>query len=251
MTTPHLILRLDAPLMSFGGIAVDNYGRTDAFPSTSLLTGLIANALGYDRTEGERLDVLQARIVHAARIDRAGQHLMDYQTVQLSSDDKGWTTRGKPEGRGGGSADGTHIRERDFWADRIVTVAMRMKPSPNTPVALDLDQVAAALSVPARPLFIGRKPCLPVGPLLVGRVDALNAVSALEAWPLAEGFDDIERHLAWWPQTEPYLVPADARTIMVYGRKNWRSGVHGGEQTWIEGRVSAPRPAPTPGSVAA
>lgn len=250
MTTPHLILRLDAPLMSFGGVAVDNYGRTDAFPSTSLVTGLIANALGYDRTEGDRLDDLQARIVHAARLDRAGRPLMDYQTVQLSKDDKGWTTRGVPEGRGGGSLS-THIRERDYWADRIVTVALRLAPAFGDPDAPDLGRVAAALAEPARPLFIGRKPCLPFGPILIGRADAPNAVAALEAWPLAEGFDDIARHLAWWPQAECSPAPVDTRTITVYGRKNWRSGVHGGEQVWIEGRVTAPRPAQSDGAQAA
>jgi CRISPR system Cascade subunit CasD len=251
MTTPHLILRLDAPLMSFGGITVDNYGRTDAFPSTSLVTGLIANALGYDRTEGERLDSLQSRIVHAARVDRVGLKLMDYQTVQLSSEDNGWTTRGKPEGRGGASADGTHIRQRDCWADRIMTVAMRLKPSPGDEGAPNLDRIAAALSEPARPLFIGRKPCLPVSPLLAGRVDAPNAVAALKAWPLAEGFDDVARHVAWWPQNETDYLPDDARTITVYSCKNWRSGVHGGEKVWIEGRVTAPRPETADGARAA
>lgn len=251
MTTPHLILRLDAPLMSFGGVTVDNYGRSDAFPSTSLVTGLIGNALGYDRTEGDRLDALQARVVHAVRVDRAGWPMMDYQTVALSSDDKGWTTRGKPEGRGGGSADGTHIRERDYWADRIVMVALRVKPSLGFEGAPDLDRIAAALSEPARPLFIGRKPCLPVSPLLAGRVDAPNAVAALEAWPLADGFDDVARHVAWWLQNETGSLPADARSITVYGRKNWRSGVHGGEQVWVEGRVTAPRPAPASGAAVA
>lgn len=251
MTSPHLILRLDAPLMSFGGVTVDNYGRTDAFPSTSLITGLIANALGYDRTEGDRLDALQARIVHAARLDRAGWPLMDYQTVALSKDDRGWTTRGVPEGRDGGSLKDAHIRQRDFWADRIVTVALRLKLASGDQDGPDIDCIAAALAEPARPLFIGRKPCLPISPLLAGRLDAPNAVAVLESWPLAEGFDDSARHVAWWPRNETQPMPADARAITVYGRKNWRSGVHGGEQAWIEGRVSAPRPDPASGAEAA
>jgi CRISPR system Cascade subunit CasD len=242
MMMPHLILRLDAPLMSFGGVTVDNYGRTDAFPATSLVTGLIANALGYDRTEGDRLDALQARIVHAARLDRAGWPLMDYQTVALSKDDEGWTTRGVPEGRGGGSAEGTHIRERDYWADRIMTLALRLVPASDDPDAPNLDHIAAALAEPVRPLFIGRKPCLPFSCLLIGKTDAPSTVAALETYPLAEGFDDTPLHVAWWPQIEAHPPQEGSRVIAVNGCRNWRSGVHGGEQVWIEGRVAAPQP---------
>ncbi len=36
--------------MSFGGEIVDNFGVTRRFPSASMLTGLIANALGWRRT---------------------------------------------------------------------------------------------------------------------------------------------------------------------------------------------------------
>ena len=43
-----LILRFDAPLMSFGGPMVDHNGVVQDFPPTSLLTGLIGNALGYE-----------------------------------------------------------------------------------------------------------------------------------------------------------------------------------------------------------
>jgi len=237
MSLAHLILRLDAPLMSFGGITVDNFGRTDTFPATSLVTGLVANALGYDRTEGARLDELQARMVHAARIDRPGQPLMDYQTVKLSSDDEGWTTRGKPEGRGGGSSDDTHIRYRDFWADRIVMVALRLAQNDGGPT---LDVVAAALEDPARPLFIGRKPCLPFSPLLCGTIEAPSVLAALESIAFAQGAepDASGRCEAYWPQGEHDGRTADCRTIRLNGLKNWTSGVHGGEQRWLHGLVT-------------
>jgi len=42
-----LVLRLDAPMMSFGGVMVDQHGVIDRFPGVALLTGLIANALGW------------------------------------------------------------------------------------------------------------------------------------------------------------------------------------------------------------
>ena len=40
-----LVLRFDAPLMSFGGVMVDQHGVIDRFPGTAMLTGLLANAL--------------------------------------------------------------------------------------------------------------------------------------------------------------------------------------------------------------
>ena len=43
----HLILRLEAPLMAFGGETIDNLGVVRRFPSASMLTGLLANALGW------------------------------------------------------------------------------------------------------------------------------------------------------------------------------------------------------------
>ena len=47
----YLLLRLEAPLMAFGGTMIDANGPTLDFPITSLVTGLIANALGWHRGE--------------------------------------------------------------------------------------------------------------------------------------------------------------------------------------------------------
>ena len=82
----HLIIRLEAPLMAFGGETIDNYGVIRRFPSASMLTGLLANALGLRRTQAQDHQELQERLVFAARIDRepsGGVRLTDYQTVQL------------------------------------------------------------------------------------------------------------------------------------------------------------------------
>jgi CRISPR-associated Cas5-like protein len=47
-------MRLEAPLMAFGGETIDNYGVIRDFPALSMVTGLFANALGY-RREGRRI----------------------------------------------------------------------------------------------------------------------------------------------------------------------------------------------------
>jgi CRISPR system Cascade subunit CasD len=230
MSLPHLILRLDAPLMAFGGVAVDNHGVVDNWPAASLLTGVIGNALGWDRTDTTKLQRLQDRLVFAARLDRAGRPLRDFQTAELAQDDSGWTRRGEPEGRAGGAGTfaGMHIRYRDFWADRIVTIALRLSPAAEAP---DLDVIATALEYPARPLFIGRKPCLPASPILVGRAQATTALAAVRAAAAPEDKDSAPPRLLW-PASENGPGQVQRR---VYGYRNWISGVHGGEEIWHEG----------------
>lgn len=234
-----LRLTFDAPLMSFGGVAVDARGVTDAWPSASLLTGLFANALGWRRTEAGRLQRLQDRLVHACLLLRSGEPLTDFQTAELGADDRGWTTRGAPEGRAGGAGTyaGPHLRWRDHWADRRMAVVARLEPAGEEP---DLDAVASALSRPARPLFLGRKACPPSAPLFAGWAEgasapeALRAVLALEpappptdeaAWPVAEG-------------------EGAGRSFRFVDRRDWRSGVHAGWSEWREGPLRAPGAAP-------
>lgn len=246
MTKRHLILRLDAPLMSFGGVAIDQLGVIDAWPHASLLTGLIGNALGYRRTDRGALQVLQDRLVFACRADREGERLRDFQTADLKKNEKGWTTRGQPEGRSGGSKTyaGKHIRHRDYWADRIVTVALRLEPTEAEPA---LGRIAEALAAPVRPLFIGRKPCLPAAPLFAGEQEGESALDAVSSFPVPIGENTGRRrepadYLACAPaHDQPHAFVADQfREVRISGRRDWTSDAHGGEQRWWEGRVAAP-----------
>ena len=85
-------------MLAFGGETVDARGVIVDFPATSMLTGLLANALGWRRSDGDALASLQARLRYAARIDRDGVRLTDFQTAQLGKDDKGWTTHRRAGG---------------------------------------------------------------------------------------------------------------------------------------------------------
>ena len=242
MNKDHLILRLDAPLMSFGGVVIDNFGETDDWPSASLLVGMIGNALGYRRTDREDLQALQDRLVFACRADCEGERLRDFQAADLNKNDKGWTTHGQPEGRAGGANTyiGKHLRYRFYWTDRVITVALRLEPAEGEP---SLDQVAKALDYPARPLFIGRKPCLPTAPLLVGRGQGESALDAVSKAPLLDAKDQRQAaHTAFAPVHDaPHpFVEDQYREVQVSGRRNWVSDVHGGEQRWLEGRLATP-----------
>jgi CRISPR system Cascade subunit CasD len=238
----HLLLRLQAPLMAFGGEAIDQRGIIRDIPAASMLTGLLANALGWSRTETDLLDALQERLVFAVRIDRPGTRLQDFQTAQLAKNDRGWTTRGAPEGRAGGDAtyDSPHLRFRDYHADAAVTVALRLDPVEDEPV---LAALAAALDEPARPLFLGRKACLPCAPLLIGITTAQTAVQAvIDAPPASRPRTGARLRLFWAGEEGGH--PSLQRTFTLCDRRNWRTGVHGGWRTVHEGTIDPPRPEP-------
>jgi len=224
----HLILALDAPLMAFGGETIDNYGVIRAFPAKSMICGLIANALGYARHEGERLQALQDRLRIGSRLDRQGTRIRDFQTARLGQSDRGWTTRGRLEGRAGGAGtyQGPHLRYRDYHADARVIVALRLDPAAEEPT---LDAVAHALDEPARPLFLGRKPCLPAGRLVREFVDADTIHGALAA---AGGSG--RRIHAQWPEGEG---PDGQNHHRICDERNWISGLHGGDRPVIEGMI--------------
>ena len=232
----HLILRLEAPLMAFGGETIDNYGVIRRFPSASMLTGLLANALGLRRTQSQDHQELQDRLVFAARIDRepaGGLSIQDFQTAAINNTEQGWTTRGHPEGRGGGTYQ-NHLRYRDYFADMRVTVALRLDPVDLTPT---LDDLAESLQRPARPLFIGRKPCLPSEPLFVDFKDESTALAALMSSEPEEGSDGTSTLKATWPQGEGTDGAREARVLMLTDQRNWISGLHGGGRWVCEGEV--------------
>lgn len=225
----HLLIRLRAPLIAFGGETIDNHGVIRDFPALSMVTGLLANALGWDRGDDARHNRLQERLMMGARLDADGNRLVDFQTAQLKANDQGWTTRAIPEGRAGaaGSYSGPHLRYRHYHTDMNVLVALRLQPADEFPTLSDL---AVALDKPARPLFVGRKNCLPSDRLMAGWQDATNILEALKAVSFPES--PIRLRLQW-PDGEGVL--AGDRVLDLCDERNWSSGVHGGWRPVREG----------------
>ena len=234
-----LILRFDAPVMSFGSVVVDQLNPTWRFPGKSILTGLLGNALSWDHRDADKLQTLQDRLRFAARWDAEPAPLTDYQTVELGHEfmrGTGWTTRGKVEGRKGEIAAKirktghyTHQRWRDHWANGVATVALTLDGEGH-PTVNDLE---SALRTPARPLFIGRKPCLPAAPILVGRRQAAGVKAALAAEPLADvGPRRRPAHIpALWPLDEGHGASSEER----FDRRDWRNNIHRGAERYAVG----------------
>lgn len=232
-----LVLTLEAPLVAFGGVAIDAIGVTRDFPAASMLTGLFANAFGYHRTDWQSHQALQDRLVFAARRERENPAglLTDTQNAKLEKTDKGWTTWGEPEGRDGASYGAPHRRFRDYHMDAHLTVVLRLE-RPNA--APDLDALGRALDRPVRPLFIGRKPCLPACRLFSGFVEAEDAFTALSAVPSSERCEPEPRAL--WPADEgPVEGSCVERIVDIADLRNWRTGLHGGHRPVVEGRIRA------------
>ena len=248
-----LILRLDAPLMSFGGVMIDQHGFIERFPGTSLLTGLIANALGWHHRDFDRLQTLQKRLQYAARWDVAPQRIIDYHTVELGQpkmmghanlnkrgDPKGgWTTRGVVEWRDGASGSDIHIRYRHYWADGLMTLVLSLAGSGDP----DLLTIQKALAQPARPLFLGRKTCLPARPLLDPEPqregpDLLTILHKVPLWDrqgqpkVTDHPDGIE---ACWPATLGIPEGTRGEIRQVYDLRDWHNQLPAGSRERAEG----------------
>ncbi len=226
-------LRLRAPLAAFGGEMIDVHGVTRNVPAKSMLTGLFANAMGWKRGMHAEHQALQDRIVFGVIWERdvVSSRMTDYQTAQLGKNDRAWTTRGVPAGRDGGAATylGAHQRWRDYHADLRLGVVLRLSPAEVVPTA---EALAAALDRPARPLFIGRKSCLPSARIFEGWIDAPDARAALQAAaPIVEG-----PLFASWPAEEG-SAGAD-RMATVTDERNWGSGLHGGGRRIREAEIT-------------
>lgn len=234
-----LILRLEAPLLSFGAPVVDHHGVIQPWPARSMLTGLLGNALGYDHRQFDRLERLQERLSHAVRQDKEGEQVRDYQRVDLSQpfmrDDHAWTTLDKPEKRKGGSAStGIHLRDRYYWADAIYTIALTVDPPLESPTINEIEQ---ALKYPARPLFLGRKPCLPSSPIFRQQIEADNLVEGLRQAELANRANKRQKYRSWWPMDSHHAhLEANLKHPISDGR-DWANQIHAGQRWIAEGEL--------------
>lgn len=228
-----LLLRLDAPLMSFGGVVVDHKNPTRRFPTLSLLTGMVGNALGWRHGDAEALTDLQGRLSYAARWDLAPDLLVDYHTTDLGQPhlaDPGWTTRGVTEHRKGGTAakKGTHQRYRHYWANGVMTLAVSVDPG-----IPSIEEVARALEKPARPLFLGRKTCLPASRVFLGVRKAESVLEALRAEPRDDRAPANGPLEACWPPSEPLEGVAER----VSDIKDWSARIHSGSRSITVGML--------------
>ena len=154
-----LVLRLAAPLQSWGSSSQNNRRETDLQPTKAGVIGLLAAARGLRRADSiEELVNLELGV----RVDQPGSVLRDYHTVS--------DLRGRPLLSANVTAKGaqkptspkkfTHVTQRFYLQDACFVAAVR-GPSALVPA------LAEALQRPAFPLALGRRSCPPTQPLLL------------------------------------------------------------------------------------
>lgn len=150
-----LLLRLAAPMQSWGEHSTFSERDTRAFPTRSALIGLIASALGHPRDKP--IGAL-ADLAFTIRVDRAGTILRDFHTVGGGLPREQTTPTAEGGRRQAGA--GTIVSQRYYLTDAVFTVAVTGPP-------LLIKDVADALDHPVWAPYLGRRSCPADAPLLL------------------------------------------------------------------------------------
>lgn len=159
-----LLIRLAGPMQSWGDSSRYARRTTRREPTKSGIVGLIASALG--RTREDPVDDL-AQLELAVRVEQPGQLMRDFQTERPMDG-------GKP----------MPLSDRYYLADACFLVALG---GPNEM----LEKVEAALRLPRRPLYLGRRSCPADMPLCLGidgEAQDVRQVLAREPWMASERY---------------------------------------------------------------
>lgn len=217
-----LLLRLSAPLQSWGTSSRFVRRNTDRAPSKSGVIGLLAAAQGRRRTDPLE-DLLDLRI--GVRVEQPGKLERDSQTART---------------RDGSTA--MPLSYRFYLADAVFLVAIHGDQ------AL-LEGFQEALLRPVFPLYLGRRSCPPAGKLVHGLRDGdVDTVLSAEPWLASPWVQKTARSanvvldtVTDCPENEPgsELVRDEPLSFDPQERRyGWRSVRHG--------RVTIPNPAHRP-----
>ena len=151
-----LLLRLAAPLQSWGSDSKFEVRKTNREPTKSGVIGLLAAALGLHRDEDQELSRLSA-LRFAVRVDQEGSLLVDYHTANNPTPDEVKQAR-----LSGKKVAAPYVTRRYYLSDAVFLVGLESEDETL------LSQLQQALTHPRYPLFLGRRSCPPTLPLCLG-----------------------------------------------------------------------------------
>lgn len=175
----YLVIRLYGPMASWGEIAVGESRHSATYPSKSAICGLLAAALGIDRSDDASHQLLTEGYRQAVKMVSGGSLLRDYHTAQ-APDSAGkfrYRTR-RDELVHGRDRLGTILSSREYRTDAQAIVALRA----NDTAPYTLEQLQQALQTPLFHLYLGRKSCPLSAPLDPQLIEASNFRSALNGY---------------------------------------------------------------------
>lgn len=165
-----LLLRLAAPLQSWGADSKFEMRKTNREPTKSGVVGLLAAALGLRRDEAQKLQRLN-QLRFGVRVDQEGTFLVDYHTANNPTPEQVRLAR-----RDNKKVQAPYVTRRYYLADAIFLAGLESEDEPF------LRQLEQALTHPAFPLFLGRRSCPPTMPLCLG-IRSAALLDALQAEP--------------------------------------------------------------------
>lgn len=159
-----LLIRLEGPLQSWGERSKWDYRDIADFPTKSGVIGMIACAMGLERTDAQ-IGKLCEQLYMAVRADRKGEVITDFHTVTAEK-----LLKANGEKRANGN---TVISCRSYLQDASFLVALEGEDTV-------IEECSWALEHPKWSIYLGRKSCVPsvpvVGVVIAGGHGSLEEV---------------------------------------------------------------------------
>lgn len=219
-------------MLSFGAPAVGQVRPTDIFPACSMIAGLIANALGYEHYEREKIQVLQQAITMGTRIDVSGERFVDYQTAAIDKKRGLWRSD-KLMGAEDETFEGTTLRYKHYLVQKATTSIVGFREGTWPDWFPSLDDVAEAMKKPFRVLFLGRYCCIPFSPLFRATLCASSVYEGLQQI----GDEKNEGALGEWPVFSDVEEPRGARRMERQDLRDWVNDIHTGNRVVWRGHI--------------
>ncbi len=158
-----LLLRLAAPLQSWGSSSKFEIRTTEKMPTKSGVVGMLAAALGLRRdADLSRLNALKFGV----RADREGEDITDFHMAH--------------------SEKSSYVTYRHYLCDAVFLAGLEGEEEL-------LKELEVALQNPQFPLFLGRRPCPPTLPVVMGIRNLPLETALRKEAPLTEKHENLLR----------------------------------------------------------
>lgn len=222
----YIVFRVYGAMSSWGEIAVGGDRHSARHPGKSAVLGLVAAALGIQRTEEAALGTLNQAYALAVKQCSAGYFMRDYHTVQAPDSVGKFRYRTRRDELVIGQARlGTVLSTREYRNDALYVIALRA----HTGAPHSLEALKKALEQPAFHLYLGRKSCplsAPLAPQLIQADGFRAALDSYEQKPIMyvnrygnEGLSGEDKrrlslektpHYFWEGGMEDFAAPGDS-----------------------------------------
>lgn len=160
---PTLLLRLAAPLQSWGSSSKFEIRTTEKMPTKSGVVGMAAAALGLRRDAD--LSKLAA-LTFGVRADREGEDITDFHMAHAEKS--------------------SYVTYRHYLSDAVFLAGLEGEEG-------FLKELESALQNPRFPLFLGRRSCPPTLPIVIGIRDLPLETALRKEAPLGAGHEKLMR----------------------------------------------------------